>query len=337
MKNLLTALISCFIACLSFSQTDSAVYFFNIGKENFSNRLYSQASGNFEKALRLNAAYTEAYIANGKACLEMRRIPQASENFEKAYQSAPGNMEAVEALRNLYFDNHQFQKAIEFAQKCNGCSGTDRVLGIGYYYGQDYGKAESYLKKAVAADKDADACYMLGRTYLELENEKSAILQYQDAISLRPAQFLWIYELGLIYYSQDDYKNALKCFEEARDKGYMKTNDFYENYGFAQVYSGNTEEGLKTLDTVLMRKPQNTELLNNIANALYETKKYTEALDYFQKLMAINPKDAASLYMAGLTLQKMGQKQKGMKICDHAIAMDPSLSKYRQKKEMQGL
>ncbi len=86
------------------------------------------------------------------------------------------------------------------------------------------------------------------------------------------------------------------------------------------------------------RKPNNKELLNNIAHALYDTKKYNEALDYFTKILNLNPKDATTLYMAGLTFQKLGQKEKGQKICDHAIEMDPSLSRYRQKNEMpQGL
>jgi hypothetical protein len=30
----------------------------------------------------------------------------------------------------------------------------------------------------------------------------------------------------------------------------------------------------------------------------------------------------------------LGQKEKGQKICDHAIEMDPSLAKYRQKNQM---
>ncbi|MGH2566372.1 MAG: tetratricopeptide repeat protein, partial [Ginsengibacter sp.] len=140
----------------------------------------------------------------------------------------------------------------------------------------------------------------------------------------------------LIYYSQDDYKNALKYFDLAVTNGYNKTNDFYENYGFAQLYTGDTENGMKTLNTVLERNPNNKELLNNIANAMYETKRYNDALTYFGKLMELNPKDAQSLFMAGMTLQKMGQKEKGQKICDNAIAMDPSLNRYRQKKEMPG-
>jgi hypothetical protein len=38
--------------------------------------------------------------------------------------------------------------------------------------------------------------------------------------------------------------------------------------------------------------------------------------------------------MAGMSFQKKGQKEKGQKICDKAIEMDPSLARYRQKKDM---
>jgi tetratricopeptide (TPR) repeat protein len=143
-----------------------------------------------------------------------------------------------------------------------------------------------------------------------------------------------MYELGLIYYNVNDYKNALKYFHMAADNGYNKTNDFYENYGFAQLYSGDTENGIKTLKIVLERKPNNRELLNNIAYAMYDTKKYNEALEYFTKVLEINPKDAPTLFMAGMTFQKLGDKEKGQKLCDNAISLDPSLKKYRQKNEV---
>jgi len=48
--------------------------------------------------------------------------------------------------------------------------------------------------------------------------------------------------------------------------------------------------------------------------------------------MELNPKDSKALYMAGMTFQKQGQKEKGQAICDKAIAMDPSLAEKRQKK-----
>jgi len=336
MKNFLSAFAVSFISLTSFSQSlDSAQFYFQKGVEENNGRLYAIAAKDFDKAIYYNPNYKEAYIANGKVNLEMSRIGPAEVNYIKAYQLDSLDKEVIKELSSLYFNNHQFQKAIDLAQQCDQCDNTDLILGMSNYYLEDYGKAEKYLKLALAKnDKDAEANYTLGLTYLELENNKGAIEEYQKAIALEPTKNLWIYELGLICYNQNDYKSALKYFDMASNNGYNKTNDFFENYGFAQIYTGDSENGIKTLGIVLERKPNNTELLNNIAHAMYDTKKYNEALDYFKKLLDLNPKDAPSLFMAGLTLQKLGQKEKGQKICDNAIAMDPSLTMYRQKKDV---
>lgn len=337
MKKLFAIIISLTISISLFSQNiDSAQFYFKKGIEEKNSRLFAVAGKDFEKALSFNQNYTEAYIENAHVNLEMRKIDAALVNFTKAYQLQPANNDVVKQLSTLYFNNRQFEKAVEFAQKCNNFSDADRIMGMSYYNLEDYGKAQTFLQKAIKEnDKDAESAYTLGRTYLELENEKDAIPQYQHAITIEPTRNVWIYELGLIYYNQNDYKNALKYFNMAADAGYNKTNDYYENLGFAQLYTGDAENGMKTLNEILIRKPNNKELINNIANAMYETKRYDDALVYFQKLLELNPKDASSLYMAGMVFQKKGEKEKGQKICDKAIEMDPSLGKNRQKKDIQ--
>ena len=335
MKTIIIFFAGIFITQLIFCQnTDSAQFYLNKGIEASKAKLYAIAANNFDKAIHFNSNFKEAYIENGKADLAMRSIGKAYQNFSKAYELDPQNNEVINQLATLSFNNRQFQKAIEFAQKCVNCENASRILGMSFYNLEDYGKAQKYLKEAIGKNtQDAYAAYTLGQTYLELEDEKNAIAQFQNAIELEPKS-QWMYELGLICYNQNDYKSALKYFEMAANKGYNKSNDFYENYGFAQLYSGDTENGIKTLNIVLERKPNNKELMNNIAYAMYDTKKYNEALDYFTKLLNINPKDATTLYMAGLTFQKLGQKEKGQKICDNAIELDPSLKMYRQKKEL---
>ncbi len=335
MKNYFLLFLSLAILNVVFPQnSDSASYYFKNGLEEKNAGRHAVAEKCFAKSIAFNALFTDAYIEQGKANIEMHKIPDAQKSFIKAYELQPENSIVIQELTNIYFNNRQFQKAIEFAQLCGGCE-SNRILGLSYYHTEDYGKAQTYLQKAVAAnDKDAESAYTLGRIFLELENEKAAIPQYQRAIGLEAGRNMWMYELGLIYYSQDDYKNALKYFTMATDAGYTRSNDFYENYGFAQLYTGDVENGLKSLDEVLSRKPNNKELLSNIANAMYDTKRYDAALLYFQKLLELNPADATSLFMAGMTFQKTGEKEKGQKICDKAIEMDPSLAKNRQKKDM---
>lgn len=336
MKNLILIAFTCCISNSLFSQnSDSAQYYFQKGLAETDAHLYAVAGKHFDKAIQFNPNFAEAYLASGKVNLEMSKMYEAGQNFTKAYQLQPTNNEVIKQLASFSFNNGQYQKAIDLVQKCSNCTDADRILGISYYRTEDYGKAEKYLQKAFTKNnKDAEAAYTLGRTYLELENEKKAIPEFQKAIVLDSSKSIWMYELGLIFYNQNDYKNALKYFNMAGDKGYNKTNDFYENYGFAQIYTGDTENGLKSLSTILERKPNNKELLTDIAYAMYTTKHYQDALNYYGKLLSINAKDASSLFMAGITFQKMGQKEKGQKFCDKAIEMDPSLARNRQKTEM---
>ncbi|RNI36634.1 hypothetical protein EFY79_09915 [Hanamia caeni] len=336
MKTLIIFFASCVFSVITFAQNaDSANFYYNKGLKAQTDGLFAIAAKDFEKAVDFNPSFTQAYIANGETNLSMRAISRAQENFNKAFQLQPDNAEVIRHLTTLYFNNHQYQKAIEFAQKCKACDDAGRISGMSFYHLEDYGKAEKYLTGYLNNNStDAEALYTLAQTYVELENEKAAINAMQKAVELTPGKSAWLYDLGMMYYSQNDFKKALTYFDLAAQNGYNKTNAFYENYGFAQLYSGDTENGIKTLNIVLERKPNNKELLNNMAHAMYDTQKYKEALDYFTKILDTDSTDATTLYMAGMTFQKLGQKEKGQKICDHAIEMDPSLAKYRQKNQM---
>ena len=313
---------------------DSAAILLKSGQEKFSGRLYNAASKDFEKAIQLNPAFAEAYIANGKVNMEMNRLYQAGEAFTKAYELQPGNKDVIKALMMLNYNARQNKKAIEFAGKCD-CEESDRVIGMSHYRMEDYGNAEKYLLKALKNnEKDGEAAYTLGLTYIELEKGRDAISYFEKAVSADTSKSNWQYELGLLYYNAENYASAVASFQKAANAGYRQTNDFLENLGFCQLYSGDVQNALKTLGTVLEHKPNNTTLLTNIAYAMYATKRYQGAVDYYEKVLTANPKDASALYMAGMSFQKMGQKEKGQAICDKAIEMDPSLAKNRQKKEM---
>jgi len=335
MKNLSITVLFCLaVSFLSAQNADSSQHYLDLGMALKDSGLFAAAARDFDLAIARNPRNTKAYIENGQADLAMKRMGPALGNLSKAHELDPANEEVIKELSQLLFNNREFQKAIDMVQQCKDCPDGNRILGISYYNLEDYGKAQTFLEKAVATNgNDAESAYTLGRTYLELENEKGAIVQFSNAVALAPDRNTWMYELALIYYNQEDYKNALKYFLLAADRGYIKSSDYYENVGFAQLYTGDIGNGLKSVDEVLDKKPNNKELINNIAYALYETKHYENSLTYFTKLVELNPKDASSLFMAGMAFQKMGQKEKGQNICDRAIEMDPSLARNRQKKD----
>ncbi|MEO5782860.1 MAG: tetratricopeptide repeat protein [Ginsengibacter sp.] len=333
MKHLLLTLIAIFTFTQIFSQTDSARFYFKKGTDEQTAKRYLLSSKYFDKAIQFDPKYADAYIENGRVNIEMRKIFVAQSNFEKAYQLQSDNQVTIQELASLYFNNRQFQKAIDLSQKCKSCPDAERIMAMSCYQIEDYVKAISGLEKVLTKNpNDAEATYTLGRSYLELEDFKNAIKQYQKALVLDPTKSVWMYELALQLYNSNDFPNAKKYFVMAGDAGYPKSNDFYENLGFAYINTGEIDNGLKNLTNVLSRKPNNKELLNDIAQALYNAKHFEEALGFYQKLLELNAKDANSLYMAGITFQKIGQKERGVAMCDEAIKIDPALAKNRQKK-----
>lgn len=334
MKILLFILSIC-VSISLYAQSDSARFYFHKGVEEKNAKRYLLASQALEKAIKFNPSFTEAHLENGYVALQMKKMNNAFVSFTKVNELEPSNKVAIKELTELYFNFRQYNKAIEFAQRCSDCENANRVIGMSYYQQEDYPSAEKALKAALAKNpKDAEVTYTLARSYLDMEEYKKAVPFYKKAVSMEGSKNTWMYELGLLYYNNNDYANAVASFTNAANNGYAQTNDFNENLGYASLYSGEYEKGENLLLGIWKRKPGNKDILRDMAEIFYQQKKYDKSLEYCQKLMEMNKDDGKALYQAGLCFQKKGQKDRGQQMCDKAIEMDPSLTSLRRKMEM---
>lgn len=338
MKNIFT-LALLLMAYSAFSNSfDSSRYFFEKGMEEKSSKRYLVASGHFNKAIKLNPNYTEAYVENGLVNKEMRRTDEAKQNFTKAYELDNNNDIAIAELMELYFSYRQYQQAIEFAQKCKSCTDKDRIIALSYFQTEDYAKAEKLLLNLIVKNPtDAILYYTMAKNYLEMGLELKSIPYYEKAVLLDKTKGIWQYELGLLYFNNKKFKEAVVSINSAIDLGYTRNNDVNENLGFAYLFSGDVENGEKLLGEIIARKPGDKELIMDVANALYDAKFYDLSLAYCQKILELDMKDGKALYQAGLCFQKKGQTERGMQMCDKAIELDPSLAGLKSKKLSRGM
>jgi tetratricopeptide (TPR) repeat protein len=149
-----------------------------------------------------------------------------------------------------------------------------------------------------------------------------------------------MYELGLICYAMHDDKNSLKYILMAGEKGLKKDNDYFENLAIAYLNVGDLDQGVAMLNEILKRKPSDLNILTMIAEAYYYKGKYDLAIEYWDKVLEYDKENASSLYMIGMAYQKKGGKEnteKGIRLCDKAIEMDPGLASLKHKKMMMGM
>jgi tetratricopeptide (TPR) repeat protein len=327
----------CLLVCSNAyaQKTDSSEIYFQKGIEEKTAKRFLVSSSWLDKAITANPKFTQAYIESGYVNIEMRKTDKAMLQFNKVLEMEPNNAVASKELMELYYNYRMFSKAKEMAGKCTSCLNSEKIKAMCSYHDEDYGSAvkglTSYLSKNPT---DAEATYTLARSYLDMEDYRNAMPYYNKAILLDGEKNVWMYELGLLYYSQEDYKNSVVFFSKAAEKGYPQKSDFQENLGYAYMFSGQTEQGEKLLLDLLQKKPNNKDLLRDMAEAFYNGKMYDKSLGYCQKLMEMDANDGKALYQAGLCFQKMGQKDKGQGMCDKAIGMDPSLNGLRQKSMM---
>lgn len=200
------------------------------------------------------------------------------------------------------------------------------------YQEENYAEVIKLLDKAAVEEpQNAQVPYLMGRAYVDMSNYKKAVSYLEKAIAMDSTKSNWLYECALVYQSVPDYKKSLKLMLLAGEKGYKKTNDYLENLGNTYIKLGDNAKGAEVLSEVLKKKPEDAELIFQVAQAYYKDAKYQEAIDMWDRAFTIDSTNAEVLYMIGLAYQKKGEKDKGQQICDKAISMDPSLKSKRQQ------
>jgi len=198
---------------------------------------YKKALTYFEKAVKQNPNYADAYFFIGYCNGELGRYTEAIEAFKQAIR-----------LRPDFADAH-----------CN--------LGITYDKLGRYTEAIEAYKQAIRLNPDfATAHYYLGITYGELGRYTEAIEAYKQAIRLRPDFADAHCNLGVSYHKLGRYTEAIEAFKQA-----IRLNpDFATaHYYLGIVYLIVGDKG-SALDEYKILKELDKDLANKLFSLIYK-------------------------------------------------------------------
>lgn len=159
-------------------------------------------------------------------------------------------------------------------------------LAIAYFHAEQYDKALKPLTTAASRrPSNSGAHHMLGKTHFMLGNFEKATTELENALRLSPNDYDVAYTLGLANLKQRNIASAKKIY-----------------------------------DRMIQRLGNRPELRVLIGRAYRETGFLSEAIEEFQKALALDPRFSRVHYYLGLTyllhggVDKLGQAQEHFKI-----------------------
>lgn len=199
------------------------------------------------------------------------------------------------------FQHEQYQRIIDiYANTPRNLSSEELTLiSQSYVYVDDLENAQKYIDLATKKNtKDAKAFYVKGIINNMTSQYEQAITALNQAIALSPKQAEYYAELGDVYFSKDNYTDALVNYRKAVN---LPNPSEKALYMIGAVYAA-LDDMKSALDTFYVAKAdivKDKELyvtvLYNIGNLEYDNKNYQKAVEAYQELIEYFPDDYYSL------------------------------------------
>ncbi len=255
------------------------------------------AMAELRTAIALDPAYANAYAALGDAYL-------------RGYQQINRGAEWV---------NHAKQNCLTSLALRETADGRICMGGVYNEIGK-YDLAVQEFQRAVQIDAgNEDGLRGAADAYVRLGNPAAAEAAYQKAISVRP-NYWGVYSwLGKFYYDQARYSEAITQFKKVVELAPSNYRG-YSNLGGMYVAQGHYTEALAPLNKSIEIRP-NLEAFNNLGNAYYELRRFSDAAGAFQQGLKLDDSDwllwgnlGDSLFWSG------GQRSKAVAAYENAIS-----------------
>ena len=245
--------------------------------------LMAQAEGNQEEALKAIQYYKDALKADPKASatyeeltelyLALNRPADASALAQEALKQNPDNVDAHRMLGRVYF-----------SQINKGSQGQidERALRMAM---------QEFQKVTEKDPKDTDSWVTLGRLYAGTNDSSDAEKAYNAALALDPDNEEALTGLALVYGNNGDNGKAIEKLKAATEKNPNPRSLMI----LAEAYRNQKDfkNAAETEKKALEMQPENDRLARSLADDLFFSDQYDDALKIYGDLAAHNPKEMA--------------------------------------------
>ena len=306
--------------------------YYKDGMSYFEKSDYSKAVECFQKAIEADSENSEYIVYLGMSQLEAGLSLEAVNTFMMALEADETNRDAYRGLGIAYMRDDMYDEAIEaFKMVESNSEKADAIyLDAMKYRAQccyELGKYEDaiLIYDTIIGKVDKSEKYLMyflrGKAYVALDDENSAILNFEEAIKLKGVdanlccdmyycfkqagyvergesyikrvmqnQNIAEYDRGRFYFIMGDYNQAETIFVRAFDDGNVEAA-----YYLARVYEAQAlpDKAEKLYKDLLTRYPDDYRAYNQYGVYLIEAKDYVSALGYIERGLELANGDEA--------------------------------------------
>jgi len=263
-----------------------------LGKQNGTREDHEIAIGYFEKALKGNPLYADAYNQIGLIYEYYEEYDKARTIYLKALEINKDYVQVKINLGNTYYRQNDFEQARKYYDEVLSKEPNNALaiynIGLVFWTNNDLANAESHIKKACELEPDFTRAFVyLAKLYLGQGKYDQVLATLKQC--LQPSdEMIDLYLSAATYFKEEeDYEKAAEC-----------------------------------LNHIIEIDPQNLNATNNLGLLLYYQKKNTEALKIFEEIKKEHPRYYNAFINAGLVYDRLHDTQTAMDNFKQAYKID---------------
>lgn len=245
----------------------------------------------FDEALQLSPGDSGIQFDYAKACLDADKLLKAKPLAESV-ASANAGPQAVLLLGRVLFHLGEFAKAkiqLERAFAEDPKFNTGYLLGKTYLLLNDEMKARTLFDGMATNFGDTvQAQVLFGRAYSETDHRAQAIEEFRKAIAKDDRARDVHYYLGLTYLGKNEAAGYDQAIPEFRAELERNKHDFRSHYmlGYIELRRRNFAEAQRELSAALAEKPRDLQTVLQLAEVYIETDRAREAEDSLRRAIS---------------------------------------------------
>ncbi|HEY9799622.1 MAG TPA: tetratricopeptide repeat protein [Leptolyngbyaceae cyanobacterium] len=289
---------------------------------------FAGALASYDKALKIQPDYYQAWNNRGSALANLEQYEQALASFDKAIEIQPNSYQAWNNRGSALANLEQYEQAL---------ASYDKALQIqpdfyqawhnrGFAQGNlgQHEQALASYDKALQIQPDSyQAWYLRGIALDELGQYEQALASFDKAVEIQPDSYQTWYNRGNALADLGEYEQALASYDKALE---IQPDSYqaWHNRGNALGNLGKYEQALASFDKALELKPDSYQAWYNRSLALSNLGQYEQAIASYNKTLEIQPDSYQAWYKRGSALADLGKYEQALASFDKALEIQPN-------------